>query len=128
MRKGFHIDTALGGEQGLKAIAQNGPYAVIVSDLRMPGLDGIQFLSRVREMAPDRVREVFIEELAGSMILDEDVSTKGGTLLIAKGQEMSLLIRKRLKNFAETVGMKEPVRVLVPLHCGKWILLSSILF
>ncbi|MBI4795839.1 MAG: response regulator [Deltaproteobacteria bacterium] len=56
LRKGFHIDTALGGEPGLQAVTQNGPYAVIVSDLRMPGMDGIQFLSRVREIAPDSVR------------------------------------------------------------------------
>ena len=32
-----------------------GPYAVIVSDLRMPGMDGIQFLSRVKELSPDSV-------------------------------------------------------------------------
>jgi len=56
LRKAFEVDTALGGEQGLQAVTQKGPYAVIVSDLRMPDMDGIQFLSRVREIAPDSVR------------------------------------------------------------------------
>jgi len=56
LRKGFQVDTALGGEAGLQAVTQGGPYAVIVSDLRMPGMDGIQFLSRVRDAAPDSVR------------------------------------------------------------------------
>lgn len=56
LRKEFHIETALGAEGGLKAISSNGPYAVIVSDLRMPGMDGIQFLSCVRELSPDSVR------------------------------------------------------------------------
>jgi response regulator RpfG family c-di-GMP phosphodiesterase len=56
LRRQFHIDTSLGGEQGLEAVATQGPYAVIISDLRMPGMDGIQFLSRVREAAPDSVR------------------------------------------------------------------------
>jgi len=56
LRKQYAIDTAEGGEEGLKAVMTRGPYAVIVSDLRMPGMDGIQFLSRARERTPDSVR------------------------------------------------------------------------
>ncbi|MBW1959068.1 MAG: response regulator [Deltaproteobacteria bacterium] len=56
MRKQFHVETAPGPEQGLAAVKQRGPYAVVISDLRMPKMDGIQFLARVRELAPDTVR------------------------------------------------------------------------
>lgn len=56
LRKQFHIDTAQGGVQGLEAVADRGPYTVIISDLRMPGMDGFQFLSRVREIAPNSIR------------------------------------------------------------------------
>jgi response regulator RpfG family c-di-GMP phosphodiesterase len=56
LRKQYEIDTALAGDRGLEAVAKTGPYAVIVSDLKMPGMSGIQFLSKVREMAPDSVR------------------------------------------------------------------------
>jgi response regulator RpfG family c-di-GMP phosphodiesterase len=56
LRKYFPVHTALGGEEGLRAVQEQDPFAVIVSDLRMPGMDGIQFLSRVREIAPDSVR------------------------------------------------------------------------
>lgn len=56
LRKSFQVDTAQGAEEGLKAVRQNGPYAVVVSDLRMPKMDGLQFLARVRELAPDTVR------------------------------------------------------------------------
>ena len=38
----FRIDTATGPQEGLKAVSQNGSYAVVVSDLRMPVMDGIQ--------------------------------------------------------------------------------------
>jgi hypothetical protein len=48
------------------------------------------------------------------MILDDDVWTVTGILLIAKGQEINQLIRKRLHNFAETAGIREPLQVLVP--------------
>ena len=52
----FHLETALDGEQALKLVAQNGPYAVVVSDMRMPGMDGIQLLSRVKSESPNTVR------------------------------------------------------------------------
>jgi len=51
----FNIVTSLGGEQGLTETTEQGPYAVVVSDLNMPGMNGIQFLSRVREISPDTV-------------------------------------------------------------------------
>ena len=56
LRKQYNIETALSGREGLELIEQNGPYAVIVSDFRMPFMDGIEFLTRVREIAPDTVR------------------------------------------------------------------------
>ncbi len=56
LRKDFDISIAEGGEQGLAMIAQEGPFAVIVSDMRMPGLDGVQFLAQVKQIAPTSVR------------------------------------------------------------------------
>jgi len=56
LKREFHVETAQGGKQGLDAVANSGPYAVIVSDLRMPGMDGNQFLSRVKDSAPASVR------------------------------------------------------------------------
>ena len=54
-RKFFVIDTALGGMVGLKVVSERGPFSVIVSDLKMPGMDGIQFLSQVRKIAPESI-------------------------------------------------------------------------
>jgi response regulator RpfG family c-di-GMP phosphodiesterase len=56
LRKQFHIETALGGKEALEAIASNGPFAVIVSDMRMPGMDGVQLLTTAKQRAPDSVR------------------------------------------------------------------------
>ncbi len=56
LRKEFTLDTAVGPEQGLRMVTERGPFAVVVSDLQMPGMNGIQFLTRVREQAPDTVR------------------------------------------------------------------------
>lgn len=56
LRKLFDIETAPGGAEGLEMIASHGPFAVIVSDMRMPGMDGVQFLASVRQEAPNSVR------------------------------------------------------------------------
>ena len=56
LRKDFDIDTASSGPEGLEAIQTNGPFAVIVSDMQMPGMNGVQFLSEARKIAPNSVR------------------------------------------------------------------------
>ena len=54
--KKFEVRTAIGPELGLQVLAGEGPFAAVVSDLRMPGMNGIEFLTRVRQAAPDTVR------------------------------------------------------------------------
>jgi response regulator RpfG family c-di-GMP phosphodiesterase len=56
LRKRFSIEVAASGEEGLARIQAEGPFAVIVADMQMPVMNGIQFLSRVQETAPDSVR------------------------------------------------------------------------
>ena len=56
LHRDFKTDIAAGGAEGLTAIANQGPYAVVVSDMRMPLMDGIQFLAKVKTEAPDTVR------------------------------------------------------------------------
>jgi response regulator RpfG family c-di-GMP phosphodiesterase len=56
LRKRFKVVVAEGGEEALEALKSKGPFAVIVSDMRMPGMDGVQLLSRVKDSFPDTVR------------------------------------------------------------------------
>ncbi|ANO50530.1 HD domain-containing phosphohydrolase [Woeseia oceani] len=56
LRNKFDIDTAESGNEALRKIKTGGGYAVIVSDMRMPEMNGIEFLARAKEVAPDTVR------------------------------------------------------------------------
>jgi response regulator RpfG family c-di-GMP phosphodiesterase len=56
LRNEFHTDIAAGGAAALTAISSKGPYAVVVSDMRMPGMDGVQFLNKVKATQPEIVR------------------------------------------------------------------------
>ena len=49
--KGYNVDTALSGEKGLEDIeARN--YDVVFTDIKMPGIDGIEVAERIRKKCP----------------------------------------------------------------------------
>ncbi len=58
LKNKYDVDVATGAEKGLELVNEQGPYAVIVADLRMPGMDGISFLTKVKVMSPESVRIV----------------------------------------------------------------------
>ncbi|GAB6038497.1 hypothetical protein JCM15519_30560 [Fundidesulfovibrio butyratiphilus] len=52
----FDATYALGPEQALEIVEKRGPFAVIVSDLKMPGINGVQFFTQVRRSHPETIR------------------------------------------------------------------------
>jgi hypothetical protein len=57
-----------------------------------------------------------MDGLRVQMILAEDVRSLNGQLLISRGQEVTLALKERLKSFSSVQGVKEPIRVFVPLE------------
>jgi response regulator RpfG family c-di-GMP phosphodiesterase len=56
LRRHYELFTATSGIEALNTLRQETAIAVIVSDMRMPGMDGAAFLAKSREVAPDAVR------------------------------------------------------------------------
>jgi response regulator RpfG family c-di-GMP phosphodiesterase len=56
LRRAFTLTTATSGPAGLEILRDKGPFAIVMSDMRMPGMSGAEFLSKVRETYPDTVR------------------------------------------------------------------------
>lgn len=54
----FVADLAGGPEEGFEKLREDGPYPVVVSDMRMPGMDGAKFLAIVRTISPDFIRVI----------------------------------------------------------------------
>ncbi len=55
MRK-YHVLTATSGAEGIRLLRAHPEVAVVMSDMRMPGMDGATFLHAARSLAPDTPR------------------------------------------------------------------------
>jgi len=55
LRRQFDAETAESGPEALELIDTKGPFAVIITDKNMPGMDGITFLHAAKEKAPNAV-------------------------------------------------------------------------
>ena len=56
LRRRYHVATAAGGAAALEILAQDAGITVILSDMRMPGMDGAAFLSEARARKHDAIR------------------------------------------------------------------------
>ncbi len=83
LRKRFTLKTALGGHEALEILRDEGPFAVIVSDMRMPGMDGVQLLSKVKDSYPETIR----------LMLTGNADQETATEAVNKGQIFRFLTK-----------------------------------
>ncbi len=56
LRRDYEVLTASGGQIALQVLKDQGAPAVIVSDMRMPGMDGATLLKQVKQLYPETTR------------------------------------------------------------------------
>ena len=56
LRKDYDVSTALSGDEALKLLKRMGGAAVVISDMRMPGMNGATLLNNVMHLYPDASR------------------------------------------------------------------------
>jgi len=56
LRRDYQVLAANGGNSALQILKEKGAPAVIVSDMRMPGMDGATLLKHVRQLYPETTR------------------------------------------------------------------------
>jgi response regulator RpfG family c-di-GMP phosphodiesterase len=70
LRNDFDIHTAASGKEALQILEGDEPFGVVVSDCRMPEMDGIELLQRCSKLSPQSVRIM----LTGN--LDQETAVK----------------------------------------------------
>ncbi|MBL9136362.1 MAG: response regulator [Verrucomicrobiales bacterium] len=56
LRHEFQIEGCTDGSEALSALDSKGPFPVLVADMHMPGMNGVELLRRAAEKFPDTVR------------------------------------------------------------------------
>lgn len=96
MRHEWDVLYAEGGEAALARLASQ-PVDVVISDMRMPGMDGAQLLGIVKERFPQVVRIILSGQLDRDMTLK---SVKVAHQLLAKPCDVDILREALQKTFA----------------------------
>jgi DNA-binding NtrC family response regulator len=96
-REGFDVDTADSGPHGLKQLREK-VYDIVITDLRMPDVDGEAILSRALELYPD----IVVIMMTGYASIETAVKTMkmGAFHYLAKPfkpMELTILVRKAIE-------------------------------
>jgi signal transduction histidine kinase len=100
-KRDFSVVTATSGEQGL-AILNERPIAVVLSDHRMPGMTGVEFLTRAREIDPKTVR-ILVTAYGDAETLSGAINNGSIYRFVPKPwsqEEMRVTIRRAIEVYA----------------------------
>ena len=112
--KGFEVFTAEDGKKGIEIFQEERP-PIVITDIKMPGIDGLEVLKRIRQIDPDtRVivitghgdMESAIESLKfeASDFLNKPVKDEALMIALKRAQEI-LLMKKRLREYTSNLEL-----------------------
>ncbi len=110
--EGYTIDEAADGEEGLKKFKEK-KYDIVLCDIKMPKLDGIEFLEKAKESNPDV--PILIISGHGNIETAVDAVKKGAYDYIAKPPDLNRLLitlrnaMDKTKLVAETKVLKRKI-------------------
>lgn len=93
-RKGFNVFSAENGTQALEVV-KNNPIDLVISDIRMPGGDGITLLEEIKKFHPHIPVVIFISGF--SDLSPEECIAKGAQTVVSKPFERKALMASVLK-------------------------------
>lgn len=100
-----HHDAGLAGRDIARRLGKSGRYPTAVIDAVLTAVSH-QVLRGV-------VTTLLVRDLLPGMITEEDVETSTGLVLVRRGERITEALIARLMNFTDSVGVKEPIKVIV---------------
>ena len=106
LRRDAEVITACGPELGLAALTSGHDFCVVVVDMQMPGMDGIEFLHRVEAAQPNAVR-LMLTGNADAETAERVIAEVGVFRFLRKpcsAAELLQAINEAAAKYAETVA------------------------
>ena len=117
-RRTFRLHYALGGAQALDMLDRIDP-AVVISDQRMPGMEGIDFLERAKQRRPDAFG-ILLTAFADIPVLVEAVNSGAVDRYVQKpwhSKELTAILRQGIQVFS-TLRENRRLREQLSLYAG----------
>ncbi len=117
LRRGWKVDTAESSEKGIMRIKEK-HYDVVVSDLMMPGISGMEFLKIIKEHSPST--SVLMVTGYPSIDIAVDAIRFGAADFVVKpfsAEKLEFAVRKAIdqakqyKDLVAVIGLKNPERL-----------------
>ncbi|NOY44208.1 MAG: sigma-54-dependent Fis family transcriptional regulator [Deltaproteobacteria bacterium] len=112
-QEGYAVATAASGEEALERL-EKASFDLVVTDIKMPGMDGMDLLRRIKAESPET--QVIVITAFGTIEMAVEAMKAGAAEYITKPfnrDELKLAVRKalRIRNLeAENVRLKQEVR------------------
>ena len=112
---GYEVIPALNGAEGLKEFSRHNP-SIVITDIKMPGMDGIEVLEKIKEIDPDTEVIIItghgdidnaIESLkyGASDFINKPVRDEALSIALARAKE-KLDIKRRLREYTTDLEKK----------------------
>jgi CheY-like chemotaxis protein len=88
-REGYHVETASGGDVALTQLDEADPFDVVILDYRMPGMDGMELLTRLRRLG--HAPEVILVSAFANEEVCRSAKKMGVRRILSKPVDISLL-------------------------------------
>jgi CheY-like chemotaxis protein len=103
---GYRVQIATNGEEGLK-VFESCAFDVVVTDYRMPRMDGGEFIKRIRQLKPD-ARIILLSGFVDPLGLTEQLT--GADVIIAKSNREPVHLLSWVKRLLNRASRKPPAR------------------
>jgi CheY-like chemotaxis protein len=102
---GYRVQIATNGEEGLK-LFQSFPFDVVVTDYRMPRMNGAELIQRIRQLKPN-ARIILLSGFVDPLGLTEQVT--GADVVIAKTNHEPVHLLSWVKRLINRAAPRKPM-------------------
>lgn len=118
-KEGYEVESCSNGREGVEKVQQNPNYACILTDVRMPEMDGLQFLKESKAISPTTP---VIVVTGAATVKDAVEALKSGAVALVEKPFDAKKIQGTVREVLSLRGKKDRKQLCIPYMKKKWTL------